>query len=200
MGEGLTSNENRAQAAYEQQLHDYAAALGWVSGLIAATESGQLTFPTPCAEWDVRMLIGHLIGTAHRGLGTGTGRPASDVPHVVTTVPDTELAPTYRRISDDIVPAFAALAHDTLVPAPWGEVSALAGVQGFTIETTTHGWDLATATGQPADAPPGVADHCLNFAAETVPTRLRGISYEAAIPTPFDVAPTARLARLLGHH
>lgn len=200
MGKDLTSRDHAARLMYEQQLGDYAAALGWARGLITATEPGMLTLPTPCTEWDVRTLIGHLIGTAHRGRGTATRRPATGVPHVVTDVPDLELGSTYARIADDIVPAFAALAHDALVPAPWGKVPALAAVQGFTIETTTHGWDLATATAQPAESPPGVAERCLAFAAETVPTRLRGISYATPVPTSSEASPTERLARLLGHH
>lgn len=189
----------RHQETYRQQVRDYAAALDWVSGLITTTEPEMLSRPTPCAEWDVRALIGHLIGTAHRGRATATAIPAG-VPHVVTDVPDDELGPAYARLAAEIVPAFAALAGDSRVRAPWGEVPALAAVRGFTIETTAHGWDLAIATGRPADAPPGVAERCLECAADVVPARLRGVMYAAPIVATSEAAPTERLARLLGRH
>lgn len=185
--------------AYRRQVHDYAAALDWVAGLITTTEPAMLSRPTPCAEWDVRMLIGHLIGTAQRGRATATGIPAG-APHVVTGVPDDQLGPTYARLAGEIVPAFTGLQEAARVRAPWGEVSAREAVRGFTIETTAHGWDLAVATGRPAEAPPGVAERCLEFAADVVPARLRGVMYAGPIPGSPESPPTERLARLLGHH
>lgn len=186
--------------AYRQQVRDYAAALDWVAGLITTTEGEMLTHPTPCPEWDVRMLIGHLIGTAHRGRGTANGVPATGVPHVVTGVPDDELGPAYVRLAAEIVPAFARFEAGTRVRAPWGEVPALDAVRGFTVETTAHGWDLAVATGRPAVAPPGVAERCLEFAADVIPARLRGVMYAEPTAGPPEATPTERLARLLGHH
>ncbi|MFK4085940.1 TIGR03086 family metal-binding protein [Kribbella sp. NPDC020789] len=185
--------------SYDQQLKDYAASLGWVSGLIADTPAEALGRPTPCSEWDVRLLIGHLIGTAHRGRGTALG-VASDVPHVVTDVPDDKLSATYAGLADEIVAAFGRLAGEDPVRAPWGPVTALNAVRGFTIETTAHGWDLAVATARPAIAPPGVAERCLAHEAELVPARLRGVMYDEPLADVPDISATERLARLLGHH
>ncbi|MER7243269.1 TIGR03086 family metal-binding protein [Kribbella sp. NPDC000426] len=185
---------------FAQQLRDYAASLDWVSGLIAGTAAEDLGRPTPCSEWDVRLLIGHLIGTAYRGRGTATGLPASDVPHVVTDVPDDKLAATYAQLAAEIGPAFASFEGGTSVRAPWGQVTALEAVRGFTIETTTHGWDLAVATDRPGDAPPGVAERCLASAADAVPARLRGLMYADPLTDDPQRSPTERLARLLGHH
>ncbi|MGZ4782689.1 MAG: maleylpyruvate isomerase N-terminal domain-containing protein [Oryzihumus sp.] len=90
---------------FEQQREDYLAALGWVAGLMASTPPAQLGLPTPCAEYDARSLMGHLIGTAERGLATAERRSSSHVPHVVTDVPDEELASSCaalaRRIGSD---------------------------------------------------------------------------------------------------
>lgn len=183
---------------YDQQLADYESSLAWVGRLIETTHAHQLDLPTPCSEFTVRHLIGHLIGTAYRGLGTATGVPSS-VPHVVTNVSDDVLGTTYTRCAVDIIPAFAAMDAATPVVAPWGETLALAAVQGFTVETVTHGWDLATATARPPIAPPGVAERCLEFAAQVIPTRLRGVMYADAVPDQPGVWATERLAHLLGH-
>lgn len=185
---------------FDAQRRDYGTALAWVGQLMTATRPEQLTAPTPCSEFDVRTLMGHLIGTAHRGLGTARGEPTRGIPHVVTDVADGDLAATYVELADEAGRAWAALdCGEQTVLASWGPASALDAVRGYTIETVTHGWDLAVATGQPVDAPNGVAKRCLQFAAATIPDRLRGVMYGDPISGPPGVAATERLARLLGH-
>lgn len=75
----------------------------------------------------------------------------------------------------------------------------MAAARGFTVETVTHGWDLAVATGRPAEAPEGIADRCLVFAASVIPDRLRGVMYDPPIAGGDTVSATERLAYLLGH-
>jgi hypothetical protein len=82
-----------------RQRQDYLDALNWVSRLMARVPGGHLGFPTPCEGFDVRSLLGHLIGTAHRGLATARCVPSRGIPHVVTDVPDTELARTYAQLA-----------------------------------------------------------------------------------------------------
>lgn len=166
---------------------------------MAATPLGLLDGPTPCAGWDVRTLMGHLLGTAERALGTAEGRATRGVPHVVTGIADADLAGTYAGLVGRIVRSFGGLRGDDPVRAPWGACTAARAVRGFTIETVTHGWDLAVATGAPADAPAGVAERCLETAGEIVPARLRGVMYDEAVQAAADASPTERLANLLGH-
>ena len=178
----------------------YAVSLGWVSSLIGDTPARVFGEPTPCSEWDVRLLIGHLIGTAYRGRGTAAGVSTAEVPHVVTGVLDDKLAALYAQLADEIIPAFSSLSADTSVRAPWGQVTAAEAVRGFIVETIAHGWDLAVATGRPAIAPPGVAERCLASSGDLVPARLRGVMYAAPVADDPGVSATERLARLLGHH
>ena len=44
----------------------YAPALTWTTELINAVRPDQLEDPTPCAEFDVRALLGHLVATVER--------------------------------------------------------------------------------------------------------------------------------------
>lgn len=55
----------------------------------------QLNAPTPCSEFDVRTLLGHLVGTAERGLATGNGRSTRPIPHVITDIADGAHAARY---------------------------------------------------------------------------------------------------------
>lgn len=184
---------------FEQQRDDYVAALGWVADLMASTPPAQLGLPTPCAEYDVRTLMGHLVGTAERGLGTAERRSTSDVPHVVTDVADEELASTYAALAKRIGDAWAELSGDDHVRAPWGGSSALEAAQGYTVETVTHGWDLAVATGRASEAPDGVAARCLLVAEQVIPGRLRGVMYADSVAAEVAASATEQLANLLGH-
>ena len=60
---------------FTRQRHDYFAAPAWVADLMAATRPEQLGLRTPCADFTVCDLMGHLLGTAHRGLGTARRVP-----------------------------------------------------------------------------------------------------------------------------
>jgi uncharacterized protein (TIGR03086 family) len=187
---------------FTRQRQDYFDALAWAGELMAATRPHQLDARTPCEGFNVRRLMGHLLGTAHRGLGTAQRVSTRDVPHVVTDVPDDRLAQSHTALATAIRHAWSRLTPTDEVTAPWGPCPALDAARGFTVETVTHGWDLAVATGQPCEAPAGIADRCLVYAASVIPDRLRGVMYDAPIVGRVGQegrSATERLAHLLGH-
>jgi uncharacterized protein (TIGR03086 family) len=183
----------------ELQRQDYLGALEWVGGLMRATIPGQLDAPTPCEEFTVRGLMGHLIGTARRSAGTAQGISTRHIPQVVTDVADDDLAAAYESLARGIRSLWQPASGGDRVTAPWGSCTALEALRGFTVETVTHGWDLAVATGQPSEAPGQIADRCLLFASAVIPDRLRGVMYGESAADSRDDPPTARLAHLLGH-
>jgi uncharacterized protein (TIGR03086 family) len=164
-----------------------------------ATIPGQLDAPTPCEDFTVRGLMGHLIGTARRSAGTAQGISTRHIPHVVTDVADGDLAAAYESLARDIRSLRQPASGGDRVTAPLGPCTALEALRGFTVETVTHGWDLAMATGQPSEAPGQIADRCLLFASAVIPDRLRGVMYGEPAADSRDDPPTARLAHLLGH-
>lgn len=52
--------------------------LNAVSGLISAVAPGQFGRPTPCADWDVRTLLSHLVWENLLWAGLADGAPCSD--------------------------------------------------------------------------------------------------------------------------
>jgi len=88
-----------------------------------------------------------------------------DTPHVVTSVPDDDLAAAYADLASQVRRAWSLLHGTDRVTAPWGSCTALEAVRGFTVETITHGWDLAVAIGQPSDVLDVAAQRCLFFTA-----------------------------------
>lgn len=189
-----------AAMSLEGQRRDYFGALDWVGVLMTATVPEQLDSPTPCEEFTVRNLMGHLLGTAHRSVGTAQGISTRQIPHVITDVADDDLAMAYVSITQDIQKLWHSADENDQVTAPWGSCTALEALRGFTVETVTHGWDLAIATGQPSEAPDQIADRCLLYASAAIPDRLRGVMYDKPVTDAQEDSPTTRLAHLLGRH
>jgi uncharacterized protein (TIGR03086 family) len=181
----------------------YRAALDWVTGLTAAVRPDQLTLPTPCPEYDVRTLLGHLICTVRRARAMADGTSVFAIPTIVTDVADDALATTYAGDAKRALDAWADDARlDAIVTAPWGQVPGRGAVGAYTNETLVHGWDLAVATGQDSEADPELAAAILAVAQRAIPADPRGgeVPFAPPVEPAADAGPTERLANWSGHH
>jgi uncharacterized protein (TIGR03086 family) len=184
---------------FSDTLDVYSDALTWVSDLMSAVPESSFSKPTPCPDFDVRGLSGHLLGTAKRSIGTAERRSTREIPHVIIDVPDAMLAQSFGEVAEQIRAGWAGLEPGSLVLAPWGQCSALDAVRGFTIETLVHGWDLAVATCQPTEAPAGLADAVLIYVDHVIPEATRARMYAPSQSSADKAGPTERLANALGH-
>ncbi|MFI6376086.1 TIGR03086 family metal-binding protein [Streptomyces sp. NPDC050546] len=165
-----------------------------VGGLVSAVDSSMLAQPTPCADWDVRHLLNHLVWENLLWSGLANGSPPSDF--------------TADHIGEDHVEAFYTAAHSALTafrrpgmldqrfgPAPGRRL-----VEQLVIEMLVHGWDLASAIGQPRDLVPDLAKAALPVVREIYGSlpRTAGGSFAAPQPVPQDATALDRLAGYLG--
>ena len=172
--------------------------------IVKATPAGQLGAPTPCTEWDVRALLSHVIGTLWLTEGLLADR-APRYPMAPGGLPAADLA------GEDPAEAYAEAAAAALAAAgtgnaltrvhltPLGEMPgpALAGFS--TLDILVHGWDLARATGQPADLDGRLAAHVLGFAEQALATPESRAGRIGPALQAADAAPvTDRLAAFLG--
>lgn len=162
-------------------------------GVIGNVRADQYDDPTPCPDWPVRDLLGHTIGVV-----AGLGAAASGTP------------PTEFALGTDPAAQFRAAAAATLAawrtpgvldkivdagPGPMpGRV--LAGIN--LLDTATHTWDIATATGQPTQLPTGVAEAALNVSRATITPEIRPGRFGPELPAPPDAGPTDQLVAFLG--
>lgn len=129
-----------------EHFHGVVAALHPV---IHGVPDGALGRPTPCADYDVRGLVGHLLGTSEALRRFGAGEPPDrDDPWGTSGVEVTEgwRSELGRRL-DGLADAWArteAWEGDAMD----GAVSREALGQMAYAELLLHGWDLAVATGQ----------------------------------------------------
>jgi uncharacterized protein (TIGR03086 family) len=66
------------------------------------------------------------------------------------------------------------------------------------LDTATHTWDLATATGQPAELPASVASAAMEASREVVTDQIRAGRFAAEQPAPAGASPTRQLVAFLG--
>ncbi|MEU1484593.1 TIGR03086 family metal-binding protein [Streptomyces sp. NPDC005752] len=131
---------------------DLGPAARQIRELIGDIEDRQLTGPTPCPDYSVRELLGHLLGltaafldAAHKKLGPTTDTPPTAALPALPADWRTALPP----LLDELVAAWrspAALEGMTRA----GGIDLPGQVAGMVVrnELVVHGWDLARSTGQ----------------------------------------------------
>jgi uncharacterized protein (TIGR03086 family) len=175
------------------------AALDQTAKILQGVRPDQLDLPTPCAEYDVRRLAGHLLGVLGRIAHVGAGGAPFDVPSIVEDVDDPTTAWDAARVRLEEVWSDDAVLDRTL-RVPWGTVPGRLALLGYVQEVLTHGWDVAVATGQRAQLDDELAVRSLEFAHERVPAQPRGgqIPFAPVVEVSPDAGAYERLAGWLG--
>ncbi len=172
----------------------------WVAELLAAVTPEQLPLPTPCAEFDVAELVQHLYGVADRVEAMGHGRSAASVPPFAGALPE-DPAAGYRERAQRSQAAWSDDAALTrVVVAPFGPLPGVEVLGVYVCEQLTHGWDLAVATGQPAEADAELVElgeRAIRAVLDPLP---RGgvVPFGPAVQPAPGAGPTERLAAYLG--
>jgi uncharacterized protein (TIGR03086 family) len=185
----------------DPRLH-YRTALTWVRTLADGVPADRLADPTPCAEWDVRGMLGHLVATVDRVRVIGEGGDPQSTPRVVEGIADDGWTDALIAAEDKMAAVWADDAVlDELVTVPWGRVPGRAAVWGYIREALVHGWDLAVATGQSPEADPVTAEAALAETKRVMPAEPRGgpIPFAAPVAPRPGAGPTEQLANWCGH-
>jgi uncharacterized protein (TIGR03086 family) len=180
----------------------YRTALTWVRTLADGVPADRLADPTPCTEWDVRGLLGHLVATVDRVRVIGEGGDPQTTPRVVEGIADDGWTDALGAAEDKMAAVWADDAVlDELVTVPWGRVPGRAAVWGYIREALVHGWDLAVATGQSPEADPVTAEAALAETKLVMPAEPRGgpIPFAAPVAPRPEAGPTEQLANWCGH-
>lgn len=162
-------------------------------GVIAGVRVDQYDDKTPCAEWSVRDLLDHMVGVV---AGLGSAAAGND--------------PVPFELGDDPAAQFQAAAAaamlawrqpgllDAIIDAGPGPMPGrvLAGIN--LLDTATHTWDLATATGQPATLPDDVAGAALEASRATISPEIRPGRFAPEADAPSGGSSTAALVAFLG--
>lgn len=175
-------------------------ALDQFARLVAGTRPEQLAEPTPCTEFDVAALLGHILAVLHRIAHVGRGGDPFEVPQVVRDVDDWPAAVSAARADLDAVWAQDALL-DTEFRVPWSaSASGRDALSMWTQELIMHAWDLARPTEQIGELDPNLGQAGLDIAQRSIPSAPRGgeIPFGPVVPVAMTAGPYTRLAGYLG--
>ena len=185
-------------------LTSFEGAVASTTEIVKRTPARQMDAPTPCAEWDVRALLNHIIGT----LWLADGLFADRAPRYMMApggLPSADLAgsdPAAAYSEASSAALAAARSGDALTRVhvtPLGEMPGPVLAGFTTLDVLMHGWDLAKATGKPAELDERLAAHALEFAEQALASpESRGARIGPAVAVGADASVTQRLAAFLG--
>jgi uncharacterized protein (TIGR03086 family) len=162
-------------------------------GVIARVRPDQYDDTTPCEEWTVRDLLEHMVGVV-AGLGDAAAGNARR-----SFALSADPAAQFRDAAASALAAWRTPGVlDRIVDGGAGPMPGrvLAGIN--LLDTATHTWDLATATGAPSTLPDAVAAAALEASLATITPEIRPGRFAAEIVPPSDADQTQRLVAFLG--
>ena len=135
---------------------------------VAGTRPSQLGLPTPCADWDVRALLNHVVGNNDLYAAGASGLTVDWAERARDRVGDDPLA-AYDRSAAAVTAAFTAADPATEIRFPFGVLPAEQAVAVHFVDILVHGWDLAVATGQDPALPDDLAEMAMMVVAAYPP-------------------------------
>ncbi|MBU2665846.1 TIGR03086 family protein [Actinoplanes bogorensis] len=173
-----------------------AAAAGQTAPIVRGVRDEQLGDATPCAEFQVRDLLNHLFKVVHSMQGAARRE-------------EVDMSDTPDALTGDWRDRFAAETESLI--AAWSDPAALEGnspgmglpqpmVGNLALaDLTIHGWDLATATGQPYEPDAGAVRALLPFMEQMAPTgRKMGAFHSDVVEAPAGADDFERLLAFSG--
>ncbi|APE20078.1 MULTISPECIES: TIGR03086 family metal-binding protein [Streptomyces] len=151
-----TSRSTAAPATDDPRRH-LMKAIALAGRTVAAVRPEQFDGPTPCTEFTVRRLTGHLVAVLRRIALAGRGGDVTTLPTVDDDLADTAWREAWDAAVREVEEAWAdpSILGRTLI-LPFGNLPGAAAAAVWTSEFTVHTWDMATATGQLPDWDPEV--------------------------------------------
>jgi uncharacterized protein (TIGR03086 family) len=160
----------------------------------------QMGNPSPCAAFDVRGVMSHMIGGAGFFAAQFRGEPVPTPPAPGTDLTGDDPAATFVAAMDDLLAATRAPgAYERTVVAPFGEVPGAMVARFLTLDGMVHAYDLATATGQSYSPPDDLVAEVLAFAEQAIAPEMRdGDTFAAAVTAPADASTLEQLVAFTG--
>ena len=173
--------------------------------ILIAVRDEQWSAPTPCSEWTVRDLVGHMVTSNHAFVRILNGEPARAPGGTTPEAPAAagRMAGWWRPTATPRRRWSAAFRQpgvlDRVHTVPIGPVPGIAALHLRITEVLVHGWDLARATGQHAKFPEDLAEQELAFSRRKLGDIPAGRTpFAPPQPVPDDAPAIDRLAALLG--
>jgi uncharacterized protein (TIGR03086 family) len=203
-GRSLREDDMTAPGSHTEPLDLLARALDATGRLVEAVAPEQWQLPTGCPEWTVRALLSHVVAGNRVFTGLLRGGPFPTAEQLQELRDNDQLGDdpvaSYHAVGAVMQDAFSQPdVMDRPCASPFGAMPGVGLLHIRVTELLVHGWDIARATGQPADFPDDVVALELSIARPQFADRPPGGSRFAAPQPVADDAPAIdQLAGLLG--
>ncbi|SDT07862.1 TIGR03086 family protein [Brevibacterium sandarakinum] len=177
-----------------------AASLDQVERQIDSMKPDDLGRPTPCAEYDVRTLLAHLIAVLRKLTAVRAGDNFAEVTDPADDLDDDGRS-AFRHARAELERAWTPdAALEDKYTLPYGTMTGRELLDAYTHEFTVHAWDLCRALGDGDDLDPELAVAALDWYTLNVPAddRSEGGPFGPAAAVSDDADPYTRLAAFVG--
>jgi uncharacterized protein (TIGR03086 family) len=175
------------------------AAIASTRSVLGGVSNDELEAATPCASWQVRELVNHIVGGQRFFAAMARGeefKPGQEDWCAGDFAADFDAGAT------ECLAAFAAPgAMEKIMHLPFGDMPGAAFVGIAATDTFVHGWDLAKATGQDTNLDPELAAGLLVGAQAFIQESFRGnepMPFGPQQQAPPGASPADELAAFLG--
>ena len=168
------------------------------TALVKGVRLDQASSPTPCPGYDVQTLVNHITGWLRSFAGTATDSPTHEDPGAYAAGEDA--AGQCAEAAQRAVAGFRSGPDDRPVHMMSSALPASMVVGMMLMEYVGHGWDLATATGQPVPYSDEEAGAALDAGHATLKPEYRGAdkTFGPEVEPPADASAVERLVAFLG--
>jgi uncharacterized protein (TIGR03086 family) len=173
--------------------------ISYALGVVLAVTPDLLARPTPCREWDLRMLLRHASESlAALGEGLEAGRMALD-PGAEDAGLAADPAGAFRDRACQLRDAWTTPARQRQIIEIAGcPLAASVMAAAAALEVAVHGWDISRACGRCQPIPRNLATGLLVIAPVLVPGTGRHPLFAAPVTAAPTATPSDRLAAFLG--
>jgi uncharacterized protein (TIGR03086 family) len=198
-----------ARCAPSGEITLLASAISYALAACVQVAPGEMTLPTPCADWDLEALLAHLAASMadlESALRTGhldlepddPATPALDDPAIPALYGDDPVELLRDRAANLLFACYAHHGPDRFVmvgglPLPAAIVTCTGAV-----EVAVHGWDIRAARGRGGSIPPALATRMLQLSPLLVTGR-EGL-FGTPVRVPAQASPGDQLVAYLGRH
>ena len=159
----------------------FASAVDTARATIDNVRPDQLDGPTPCDQFTVRQLLGHLVDVLGRVAVVGRGGEPMAAPFgTADSTPDDGWTEAWLNAARDVQAAWtddAALTRTVVLP--WATQSGAEALAMWMNEVCVHTWDLAAATGQQPQWDEAVLNASFDAIRRLLPAENRAAGFEA---------------------
>ncbi|GAA1947884.1 TIGR03086 family metal-binding protein [Amycolatopsis minnesotensis] len=176
------------------------AALDQTERQLDAIGNADLGLPTPCAEYDLRTLLAHLVGVLRKLTALGNGEGTSQVKDPADDHTD-DWGAAFRSARADLERVWAPdSALGKSYTLPWATMTGHELLETYTHEFTVHAWDLSRVTDGGDNLDPVLAEAALDWFTRnlTAEDRGEGGPFAPAVAVADDAEVYLRLAAYVG--